>query len=69
MSKNAKMNDKKYVRSFIAFSNQIESWIVRTVVGLLILLLISQFLLQFHPIRSFLSLTDQLEGRPFDTDK
>lgn len=63
-----KINEKKYVRLFIAFSNRIESWLIRIVAGLLVLLLLFQCLLQFTPFRQFLSLTDQLEGKPFNTN-
>lgn len=66
MRNNEKLHTQRYVHTFIMFSNHVELWLIRMIAMLVILLLFSQCVLQFTPVRHFLSNTDQLEGKVFE---
>lgn len=58
-------NKESYEELFIRFSRKVERWIVRLVVGILILLIVVQALMQFSAIRFWLSEVEQLEGKEY----
>jgi hypothetical protein len=55
-------SEKSYVEYFIAFSESCEKLLRKLLVSLLVLLVISQTLLQFEPFRQFVLRVEQLEG-------
>ncbi|MDF2964319.1 MAG: hypothetical protein K0S39_6054 [Paenibacillus sp.] len=55
-----------YEDLFLLFSSLVEKWLVRTLLGLLVLLFIFQSLLQFTGIRYYLVKVEQLEGVSFN---
>lgn len=65
MSSNKK--EESYEELFVRFSRKVERWMVRLLIGLLILLFIVQALMQFPGIRLWLSEVEQLEGKEYNT--
>ncbi len=54
-----------YEKLFIRFYEFVERWIKKMVIGLAILVIISQILLQSSDFRDKFTRVDSLEGRPF----
>jgi hypothetical protein len=50
---------------FIAWSDQVEKVMKRVIIGLTILLVTTQFILQFPIVRQWITTTDHSEGIPF----
>jgi hypothetical protein len=59
-------NDKdKYKMDFTAWSDQVERYLRRGIMTFVILLCLSQLVLQFPSARQWFTLTDDAEGVPF----
>lgn len=60
-----KRENDSYEQLFILFSHRVEQWFIKIIAGLLVLLLIIQWLLQFPAIRIWFSEVEQMEGTSY----
>ncbi|WP_239614110.1 hypothetical protein [Cohnella mopanensis] len=56
---------QKYQSDFVAWSSRLERLILRGIIVLVVLLSVSQLMLQFPAARHWLTSTDDSEGVPF----
>lgn len=57
--------DEDYSSIYTSFADQVERWLLKALIGLVIALLISQILMKFSYVRSILSRAEKLEGVPY----
>jgi hypothetical protein len=59
------MMKKSYEALFLQFSSKVERWLLRFAAVILIILLLTQLLLQFPAVRQKISLAERAEGIPY----